>query len=306
MKRKTTEEFIEHAKAVHGDKYDYSKVEYKNSRNKVCIICPEHGEFWQLANAHLQGQNCPECGKINQAKNITISNEELLTRFRKIHGDTYDYDFSECSKNNRKVNIFCKVHKYWFKQWIWHHLDGHKCKLCSSGGGKYTTEEFIIKAKEVHGNLYNYDKVQYVDKETPVEIVCEKHGSFWQKPHNHINGCGCQTCKATKTQLKLFNLLKTTFPEEQWLWEYQTPWLGLQRFDIYNKRCNLAIEYNGKQHYEPVECFGGEKAYEFTVERDKLKIEKCKNNNCTLYIVKYDEFDNEKIIDDISKILNKF
>lgn len=304
-KRKTTEEFIEQAKAVHGDKYDYSRVEYTNTKGKVCIICQEHGEFWQSPSSHLSGRNCPICGELARRKNKTISSEELLRRFRVLYGEKYDYDFSECVGARGYIKIFCKSHNIWFKQKVLHHLNGHQCKLCSKGGSSYTTEDFILRAKEVHGNLYNYDKVNYINKETPVEIICKKHGSFWQKPHNHINGCGCQLCKATKTQLKVFNLLKKSFPDEEWFWEYQPTWLGLQRFDIYNKRCNLAIEYNGRQHYEPVDTFGGENAFRFTVQRDILKLEKCKNNNCTLYIIKYDEFNTKKIIDDISELLNK-
>ncbi len=71
MRKLTTQEFIEKAKKVHGNKYNYSKVEYIKSGLKVCIICPEHGEFWQIANAHLQGQGCPECAKEINAYNQT-------------------------------------------------------------------------------------------------------------------------------------------------------------------------------------------------------------------------------------------
>lgn len=67
MRKLTTEEFIAKARAIHGDKYDYSKVVYINAKTKVCIICPEHGEFWQLPNNHLQYRGCSACG---QAKNI--------------------------------------------------------------------------------------------------------------------------------------------------------------------------------------------------------------------------------------------
>ena len=66
--RLTTEEFIRRAREVHGDKYDYSKVEYTDSRTKICIICREHGEFWQRASAHLDGQGCPLCGEKKKAK----------------------------------------------------------------------------------------------------------------------------------------------------------------------------------------------------------------------------------------------
>ena len=67
---KNSSQFITKAKLVHGDKYDYSKVNYTNSKTKVCIICPEHGEFWQIATEHLQGCNCPKCAnKISYSEN---------------------------------------------------------------------------------------------------------------------------------------------------------------------------------------------------------------------------------------------
>lgn len=68
MHKLNTEEFIKRAKAVHGDKYDCSKVEYKGIYTKVCIICPKHGEFWQEANSHLQRCGCPECARNKRKK----------------------------------------------------------------------------------------------------------------------------------------------------------------------------------------------------------------------------------------------
>ena len=86
----TTEQFIEKAKKIHGDKYDYSKVEYINNRTKVCIICPIHGEFWQIANSHLQGEGCKECGMELKAKNKTLTTDKFIEKAKKIHGDKYD------------------------------------------------------------------------------------------------------------------------------------------------------------------------------------------------------------------------
>ena len=65
-KRKTTEQFIAEAKAVHGSKYDYSKVEYKNNKTKVCIICHIHGEFLQVPKDHLDGIGCKKCGRLKR------------------------------------------------------------------------------------------------------------------------------------------------------------------------------------------------------------------------------------------------
>lgn len=168
---------------------------------------------------------------------------------------------------------------------------------------KLTTEEFVIRAKEVHGNNYDYSKTVYTGKENLIEIICYKHGSFWQKPHNHISGCGCPKCKATKTQLKIFNTLCNSFPNEVWIWEYSNSWLGNQRIDIFNPRINLAIEYNGEQHYMPVSAFGGDLEFNKIRLRDKQKIKKLNDHNCIIYIIPYYEFNLDNIVKQINKYL---
>lgn len=302
MKKLTLEEFIEKANRVHKNKYDYSKVNYINSRIKVCIICPDHGEFWQTPNAHLSGQKCPKCSIIDRTDILKLTTDELLHRFRKIHGNQYEYDFSNYENVCSIISIKCIKHDYIFKQAVYHHLNGSGCPICN-GGSKYTNKEFIIKAREVHGDIYNYSKVNYIDKETPVEIVCPLHGSFWQKPHDHICGCGCPNCKSWKTQRKIFNFLNQEFNNIKWEWEYSPEWLGLQRFDIYSPDVNLAIEYNGEQHYIPIKRFGGQIEFQKTLSRDKQKLEKCKQNNCILYTIKYDNIDYDKIKEDINYLI---
>lgn len=307
MKRLTQEEFIKKAKDRYKNFYDYSKTEYINSRSKVCIICPKHGEFWQTANAHLQGQNCPECYKEKQKQGLInlTSSSELLSRFHKLYGDRYEYNLTGLEKQHDKIQIYCKKHNHYFSMKVLHHLNGHGCPLCSKTGHKYSNEEFIIRAREVHGDLYDYSKVNYINKETPIEIICSKHGSFWQTPHNHISGCGCPKCKATKVQYKIYSWLKTEFPDQVWEWEYSPAWLKPQVFDIYCDKLHLAIEYNGRQHYEPVAVFGGELEFQKTIERDKQKSIKCSSNNCNLYIIKYDELDFDKLKVDIIKFIKQ-
>lgn len=81
-KKITTEIFIERAKQVHGDKYDYSKVEYTKKDNKVCIICPKHGEFWQVANNHMRGTGCPKCG-VEKVSNSKYKDTEYFIKKQK-------------------------------------------------------------------------------------------------------------------------------------------------------------------------------------------------------------------------------
>lgn len=76
----TNDDFITRAIAVHGNKYDYSKVEYKNANTKVCIICPEHGEYLQRDAGHLLGRGCPKCAKILASAQKTLTTEEFIER----------------------------------------------------------------------------------------------------------------------------------------------------------------------------------------------------------------------------------
>ena len=190
-KRLDTEKFIKRAEKIHKGKYDYSKVEYTSVTGNVTIICPEHGEFTQKAMNHLLGQGCPKC----MGRGLT--NDEVVSRFRSVHGDRYDYSKVEYSKSNEKVCIICPEHGE-FMQTPSKHLSGQGCPKCACerrfSGQVLSTEEFIEKALEVHGDVYSYDKVEYKGSHTPVTITCKVHGDFEQIPNDHLCGHGCPIC----------------------------------------------------------------------------------------------------------------
>lgn len=165
--------------------------------------------------------------------------------------------------------------------------------------GKYLTqEEVITRLTNTFGDKLDYSKVIYVTNRVNVCIVCPIHGEFYQTPHSHLSGNGCPKC-LYKSQYKLYSRLCNEFPDLEILYEYSPDWLGKQRFDIYIPKYNIAIEYNGEQHYKPIARFGGVLGYNKTVERDSYKLEKCKANNCKLYVLRYD-YKN----DDLQEIIN--
>lgn len=245
-KKITTEQWIQRAREIHGDKYDYSKVLYTKASEKVCIICPKHGEFWQIANNHLRGAGCLKCKTEALAQTQRGNIDSFIEKANIIHNFKYDYSKSVYGKNNKEKII----------------------------------------------------------------IICPKHGEFLQCPHDHLSGYGCPKCQL-KSQTKLYNILKETFPKEKILFEVNKniiPWIKNQRIDIYFPKYNIAIEYNGEQHYIPIEHFGGVVELQDTQARDKLKQEKCKENNCTLFEIKYDyskqDFDN--LIININNIISNY
>lgn len=186
-KRVTTEDFIKRAKAVHGDRYDYSLAEYQGIHKYVTIVCPEHGPFKQSPANHYQGKGCSNCGG---SKPHTI--ESFVEAAKAVHGDRYDYSQVEYSMNKAHVTIICPDHGP-FSQIAAVHLRGNGCPECG-GNIKHSTESFIKKARAVHGDRYDYSQAEYEGAHTPVTIVCPNHGLFMQSPSNHFAGKGCREC----------------------------------------------------------------------------------------------------------------
>ena len=200
MKRYTTKDFILKAMTLYDGKYDYSKVEYINNHTKVCIICPEHGEFWQTPNSHLNGQGCPKCSYQTRSLKLRLTKEQFIERSKKIHNNKYDYSKAEYINNHTKVCIICPVHgEFW--QTPDSHLNGRGCPKCRHNF-KMDKDDFIKKAIDYHGNKYDYSKVNYVNNKAKVCIICPEHGEFWQTPNNHLNTIGCPKCKNNAIGLK--------------------------------------------------------------------------------------------------------
>ena len=206
-KRLTKEEFIERAKEIHGNKYDYSKVEYKNYGTKVCIICPIHGEFWQTPCNHLYGKGCNKCAKLARGLQKRKGVDGFIEEARKIHGDKYDYSKVNYVNNHTKVCIICHEKDSFgeehgeFWQTPQHHLKKHGCPKCAKRFRR-RAEDFIKESKRVHGDKYDYSKVEYINTDTKVCIVCPQHGEFWQLPLAHLRGQGCPKCADIKNGLK--------------------------------------------------------------------------------------------------------
>lgn len=187
------EEFINKATSKHGNKFDYSKVEYKNNKTKVCIVCPEHGEFWQTPNSHLRGKGgCPKCAEELKNKKRAYTQEQFIEKARNVHGSKYNYSKVKYEHNKTKVCIICPEHGEFF-QTPNSHLQGIGCPKCNKSN-KLTKNIFIEKARKVHGDKYDYSKVEYVNSYTKVCIICPKHGEFWQRPNDHLKGKGCRMC----------------------------------------------------------------------------------------------------------------
>ena len=187
--------FIEKSKNRHGDKYDYSKVEYINSTTKVCIICKEHGEFWQTPQGHVRGQGCPKCANIKRGNTFRYDGDTFIKRATILHDGKYIYDKDSYVNAMTKVPILCLKHgTFWMTPM--NHLLGQGCPKCNGRG--LNTEEVIELFKEKHGDSYDYSKVVFTKMHEKVCIICKEHGEFWQTPSKHLLGQGCPKCGIEK------------------------------------------------------------------------------------------------------------
>ena len=300
MTKLTKEQWIERFNLIHFNRYDYSKFIYKNNHTNVCIICLEHGEFWQTPKKHLIGHGCPKCGR-----SLPLSIEIFIQKANNKHNNFYIYDNTIYKNTNTKICIICPEHgEFW--QTPHNHLAGHGCPICG-GTSLLNTEEFIKKAILVHENKFNYDKVQYKNNETKVCIICPEHGEFWQTPYNHLSGFGCSFCVKSKgiieiiKQLKDFNInIITEYRFENCKDKNSLP------FDIYLPNYNICIEYDGEQHFEPIRFNGislekAKEIFERTKKHDTIKNNYCKENNIQLIRIPYW---NKNLIKEILKEIN--
>lgn len=363
----TTEEFIAKAKDYHGDKYDYSKVNYINNHEKVCIICPKHGEFWQKPNSHLSCGGCPSCGNEAVKKKLSLSQEEFIKRAKGVHNNFYIYDKVEYKNFSTKIIITCPIHGD-FEQLPQSHLNGHGCPKCKFDKvGKIrqkTTEQFIKEATAIHKSKYSYDKTKYTSCSDPITVTCPIHGDFQVAAYTHLIAGDCPYCsgkynlstfieKASKVHNNYYlynnsiytsskNSITITCPKHgdfnqvaadhlrgagcpkccrshgetfiaSWLTEHAISYI--EQYKIYNNcrfykldfyievnNKKFAIEFNGQQHYEVVEHFGGVEKFERQLERDLELKECCKNNNILLFEIKYDSNIEEELANIIKEI----
>lgn len=283
-KRLNQQEVLKRFREVHGDRYDYSKVEFVNVDKKICIVCPEHGEFWQTPYKHInRKQGCPFC-----AKNVKFSKEKFIEESLKTHTIKYDYSNIRYENAQKEVEIICPKHGAFFQKANLHKRGGN-CPLCV-GGVKDTTETFIKKAKEIKGEVYDYSKVVYKDTNTKVEIGCPKHGFFFVKPSYHLNQIfgGCPKCKESNGEKIIRSWLEKNninFVQEFKFEECKD--INQLPFDFFIPSENLLIEFQGKQHYKPYELFGGKKQFTKQKKHDNIKRKFCKKNNYKLLEIPY-------------------
>jgi hypothetical protein len=286
--------------SIHGDLYDYSKVRYISNKEKVEIICKEHGSFFMKPNAHInQKHGCYRCSRKYNDK------ETFIESSLKIFGDLYDYSKVEYIDCRTKLEIVCKEHVSFFmrpKEHINQKQGCPKCgKISMSNKHRKDRDLLINQFIELNGDLYDYSKVEYKNNNTKVEIICKKHGSFLQTPKSHLRGDGCPKCNISSGERKILSYLENLGIEYSYNHTFEKCKYKLPLpFDFFIPSYNLCIEFDGEQHYKPIEHFGGDNNFKKQIKRDQIKDKYCNDNKISLIRISYlNQNEISKILDNI-------
>lgn len=296
------DEFLQKAKCVHGDSYDYSCTEYISSKKKVSIRCKACDLiFYQTPNWHLFGGGCPKCGRDRSRIALSDDFDSFLTKARARHGDLYDYSHVLYKNSRTKINIYCKRCNLYFEMIPANHIRGWKCPKCSveirAKKRSMGKSEFIRRAFAVHGDNYSYQEVDYKNNRTKIKIYCKQCKTyFYQEAERHLLGGCCPVCvessRMSLGEIAVERALSTLGIEYETQKTFDTcKRVGLLRFDFFLPKFNTCIEYQGFQHFSPVEQWGGVEKFLVRTECDLIKREWCQSNKVRLIEIRYDCID---------------
>lgn len=216
------ESFIEKAKAIHGDKYDYSKVIYKSATEKVILTCLDHGDFEQKPGDHIYGNGCSKCRYINNSKLFRSNTKDFIEKAMLKHGSLYDYSNLTYITSNIKVEIKCKKHGSFFQR-PYHHLQGIGCPICSSSKGELAIKEILDKHNIKYIQEYKIPDQKYKFKYdfylSCFNIFIEFHGiqhyeyiSYFHKTYHGFEEQQLRdNCKITLANMKKIPLIELNY-----------------------------------------------------------------------------------------------
>ena len=301
---------IELFKEVHGDRYDYSLVDYKNMLSPVTIKCNIHGPFQMNPSKHIyHKQQCRECAYIERIDSRKVSFQEFLSRVKSVHGDKYDYSAIVWDNNintaHDNISIKCNDCENIFPQTPQAHMSGSGCGVCTLGRLHPDGRNSMANTDEELSAEFDLQKNHPL---TPNDIVAGTNKKLWwncttvsRTPCGHswpTSGSarlrtGCPKCKK-KTQGKVYDFVKELLPQfDDIYFDYKHPKLRFiktnkkMELDIWIPDISIAIEYQGEQHYMPKTHWGGEKEFKKILNRDAQKKEACEIEGITLIEVPY-------------------
>ena len=268
---KRNETYLERLNEKYGNQYEWLTTDFGDYyADYVEFICKKHGNVKQTLSVLLNtededGYACQKCKKERSNIRQSYTLEEAINKAKTIENCKY-YDFkyvTEWLGVKHKYKFVCTKHGCEFEQTFDSLLNNQAngCKDCIverlKAQDNLGVEDFIKQARKVHGERFDYSKVEYVNYKTPVCIICDKHGEFWQTPGNHLNGCGCQKCRNSRLETKVRTILENNnieYIQEKSLRDLTGKMFGdtPQRIDFFIPKHNICIECQGLQHFKPV------------------------------------------------------
>lgn len=278
------DKFLKKAIIIHGDKYDYSEVEYKNCKKQVKIICKIHGEFFPTPDNHINAKSgCKKCGFIDTGNKLRKPQEDFIKQASKIHNNFYNYSLVDYTTTHNKVIVICPDHGEFEISPNAHIIKKVGCSKCS-GNRRLTLEEFIERSNKIHDNFYDYSESIYVNIDTPVKIKCPEHGEFHQIAEKHLIGHQCVKCSQkgfSKVAIKWLTFVENTknivIQHAINGGEFK---IGKYKVDGYHKDTNTVFEFYGdlwhgnlnrydKNYINPVNKKPMEELYNKTIKREQ-------------------------------------
>lgn len=311
MKKITREEFEKRVSNVSNDTIDVSNFEFENTQKSGLCRCKICGNEWYAkAYSILQGHGCRKCYDKRNSQKRLISLGEVQKRISEsgsnavIIGDYID--------TKHKCNAKCSDCGNIWRPNVSEIMRGHSCPCCSKIkqgiNRRLSEEEYRKRCEELYGTIYDLSELNYTTIRNNVYPICKRHGKVEINAYQFLKGNGCLKCKMHSGQNKLSEYLKKNdikiedeYNKFEWL---KTEKGGRMSLDMYLVEYNIAIEYQGRQHFEPVDKFGGEKEFQNTKERDLNKKKACRKHGVELiYFIpnKYEKY----IVDEDIYFTNK-
>lgn len=305
-KKITREEFENRIKKVSNDTIDVSQFNFVKTSEKGLCKCKICGYEWRpFAYSILQGHGCRKCydrknalSKLYDIKHVQNKIDEIGSNCT-IIGEYID--------TKHKCKAECNKCGYMWRPFVRDLLNGHGCPICGLKkqglSERLCPNEYKSRCFEMYGNAYDLSELNYTTMRNSVYPICPKHGKLEMSAYQFLDGSGCQKCRASKLENEVRAIL--TQQQYSFIEQKHFNWLGLQSLDFYLPQYNIAIECQGKQHFEPIICFGGVKNFTEQKERDKRKLHLCNENRIKLlYYANYEYEFPYDVITDKNKLID--
>ena len=289
--------FLKKANILYDYKYDYSNIDYVNNDTNIDILCKTHGVFTQSPSNHLK-YGCNKCKPKSDKYYL-----DFINKSNEIHNNKYTYIKESFTNIKSKVSIICTKHGK-FEQIAASHKYGSKCPKCDieirAKNQKLDKNLAIKKLIDVHGDRYDYSNFEYIEFSSIIKVICKEHGLFEQRYDVHLSGCGCKSCNNSLGEDKISKYLdihKLKYKREYKFEDCKN--IKKLKYDFYIEDMNTCIEFDGIQHYKPIEYFGGLERFEYMKKCDNIKNLYCFENKIKLIRISYLD------VDKIDSILDK-